>query len=50
MCAGYSGQLTLEQVGKVLDITKERVRQIEMKSLGKVRHPSRSKSVKSYLD
>lgn len=50
LCAGYSDQLTLEQVGKVLDITRERVRQIEMKALRKLRHPSRSKRVKGYLD
>jgi len=41
---------TLEEVGKVFNITRERIRQIEAKSLRKLRHPSRSKRLKDYLD
>ena len=41
---------TLEEVGKVFNITRERIRQIEAKALRKLRHPSRSKSLKDYLD
>ena len=41
---------TLEEVGKVFDITRERIRQIEAKALRKLRHPSRSKRLKDYLD
>ena len=40
---------TLEEVGKKFEITRERIRQIEAKALRKLRHPSRSKSLKDYL-
>ncbi|MBQ8690169.1 MAG: RNA polymerase sigma factor RpoD [Clostridia bacterium] len=40
---------TLEEVGKQFDITRERIRQIEAKALRKLRHPSRSKTLKDYL-
>ena len=41
---------TLEEVGKKFNITRERIRQIEAKALRKLRHPSRSKRLKDYLD
>ncbi len=41
---------TLEEVGKEFKITRERIRQIEAKALRKLRHPSRSKRLKDYLD
>ena len=41
---------TLEEVGKEFDVTRERRRQIEAKSLRKLRHPSRSKKLKDYLE
>ncbi len=41
---------TLEEVGKVFDVTRERIRQIEAKALRKLRHPSRSKKLKDYLE
>ena len=41
---------TLEDVGKIFNITRERIRQIEAKALRKLRHPSRSKRLKDYLD
>ena len=41
---------TLEEVGKEFDITRERIRQIEAKALRKLRHPSRSKKLKDYLE
>ncbi len=41
---------TLEEVGKQFDITRERIRQIEAKALRKLRHPSRSKQLRDYLD
>ena len=41
---------TLEEVGKVFDITRERIRQIEAKALRKLRHPSRSKKLRDYLE
>ncbi len=40
---------TLEEVGKKFEITRERIRQIEAKALRKLRHPSRSKTLKDYL-
>ena len=43
-------QRTLEEVGKEFDVTRERIRQIEAKALRKLRHPSRSKKVKDFLD
>jgi len=41
---------TLEEVGKEFSVTRERIRQIEAKALRKLRHPSRSKKLKDYLD
>ena len=41
---------TLEEVGKQFDVTRERIRQIEAKALRKLRHPSRSELVQSFLD
>lgn len=41
---------TLEEVGKQFDVTRERIRQIEAKALRKLRHPTRSDSLKSFLD
>ena len=41
---------TLEEVGKQFDVTRERIRQIEAKALRKLRHPSRSEKLKSYLE
>jgi len=41
---------TLEEVGKQFDVTRERIRQIEAKALRKLRHPSRSERLKSFLD
>ena len=41
---------TLEEVGKVFNVTRERIRQIEAKALRKLRHPSRSRKLKDYLD
>ena len=43
-------QRTLEEVGKEFAVTRERIRQIEAKALRKLRHPSRSKKLKDYLD
>ncbi|MEA3273911.1 MAG: RNA polymerase sigma factor RpoD [Pseudomonadota bacterium] len=41
---------TLEEVGKQFDVTRERIRQIEAKALRKLRHPTRSEKLKSFLD
>jgi RNA polymerase primary sigma factor len=47
----YDGRSrTLEEVGKEFDITRERIRQIEAKALRKLRHPSRSRKLKDYLE
>jgi len=43
-------QRTLEEVGREFNVTRERIRQIEAKALRKLRHPSRSKKLKDYLD
>ena len=41
---------TLEEVGREFNVTRERIRQIESKALRKLRHPSRSRKLKDYLD
>ena len=41
---------TLEEVGQTFNITRERIRQIEAKALRKLRHPSRSRNLKDYLE
>ena len=43
-------QRTLEEVGKEFNVTRERIRQIESKALRKLRHPSRSRKLKDFLD
>ena len=45
-----SRQRTLEEVGKEFNVTRERIRQIEAKALRKLRHPSRSKRLKDFID
>ena len=45
------GQMrTLEEVGKEFGVTRERIRQIEAKTLAKLRHPIRSQRLRDYLD
>ena len=41
---------TLEEVGKQFDVTRERIRQIEAKALRKLRHPTRSDHLRSFID
>jgi RNA polymerase primary sigma factor len=41
---------TLEEVGQVFEVTRERIRQIEAKALRKLRHPSRSSSVRTFVE
>jgi hypothetical protein len=41
---------TLDQIGKVYGVTRERIRQIESKAMSKLRHPSRSNALRDYLD
>ena len=41
---------TLEEVGREFNVTRERIRQIEAKALRKLRHPSRSKKLRDFLD
>ena len=47
---GEKSNRTLEEVGQDFDVTRERIRQIEAKALRKLRHPSRSRALKGYLE
>ena len=47
---GTNTDNTLEEVGKQFTVTRERIRQIEAKALRKLKHPSRSRKLKSFLD
>ena len=47
---GMNGDHTLEQVGHQFSVTRERIRQIEAKALRKLKHPSRSRVLRSFLD
>jgi RNA polymerase primary sigma factor len=47
---GISSDHTLEQVGQQFSVTRERIRQIEAKALRKLKHPSRSRVLRSFLD
>ena len=47
---GTYGDRTLEEVGEQFSVTRERIRQIEAKALRKLKHPSRSKVLRSFLD
>jgi RNA polymerase primary sigma factor len=47
---GDGSEHTLEEVGQSFAVTRERIRQIEAKALRKLRHPSRSERLKSFLD
>jgi RNA polymerase primary sigma factor len=48
--AHMKGEHTLEEVGLQFSVTRERIRQIEAKALRKLRHPSRSRQLRSYLE
>ena len=47
---GMNSDHTLEQVGQQFSVTRERIRQIEAKALRKLKHPSRSRVLRSFLD
>ena len=47
---GDGSPRTLEEVGRVFSVTRERVRQIEAKALRKMRHPTRSRKLRGFLD
>jgi RNA polymerase primary sigma factor len=47
---GMNGEHTLEEVGKQFTVTRERIRQIEAKALRKLKHPSRSKVPRSFIE
>jgi RNA polymerase primary sigma factor len=47
---GTNGDRTLEEVGQQFSVTRERIRQIEAKALRKLKHPSRSNVLRSFLD
>ena len=47
---GEKSDHTLEEVGQNFDVTRERIRQIEAKALRKLRHPSRSKRLRGFMD
>ena len=47
---GVSAEHTLEEIGREFLVTRERIRQIEAKALVKLRHPSRSRKIRSYFD
>ena len=46
----WEGDHTLEEVGQNFDVTRERIRQIEAKALRKLRHPSRSKKLRAFME
>ena len=47
---GTNSNSTLEEVGQTFSVTRERIRQIEAKALRKLKHPSRSRALRSFLD
>jgi RNA polymerase primary sigma factor len=44
------GRFTLEEIGRVFGVTRERIRQIEARAMAKLRHPTRSQKLRDYLD